>query len=144
MQVSPIYFSIVKVASKCFSHPWITWQDILAWSPFCSTHPLDIPSNNPYTTSHICLQSYFHEQHKATCRGQAVLILCSGVINICFHQMGVQRYLVVECGLQKCQPFLQGFCDPLGINNSHALSSNFQIFLALCKCGRKTQICLLS
>ncbi len=29
-----------------------------------------------------------------------------------------------------------GFCDPLGINNGYPLSSNFQIFLALCKCGR--------
>ncbi len=45
----------LKVASKCSVPLWITLQDILAWSPFCATHPLDIHSNNLCMTAHICL-----------------------------------------------------------------------------------------
>ncbi len=41
--------------ASVLSHSWMTWQDILAWSPFCATHPLDIYSNNPCMTAHICL-----------------------------------------------------------------------------------------
>ncbi len=51
---------------------------------------------------------------------------------------GVQRYIVVEWGCKNVKHFLLGFCDPLGINNGHPLSSNSQICLALCKCGTKT------
>ncbi len=36
-------------------HPCIIWEDILPWSPFCTTHPLDIHSKNPYMTAHIFL-----------------------------------------------------------------------------------------
>ncbi len=41
-------------------------------------------------------------------------------------------------GCKNVNHFLLGFCDPLGINNGHPLSSNFQIFLAWCKFGTKT------
>ncbi len=32
-------------------------------------------------------------------------------------------------GCNNVNNFLLGFCDPLGINNGHPLSSNFQIYI---------------
>ncbi len=54
-----------------------------------------------------------------------------------FQLDGVQRYIVIEWRLKNVNHFLLGFCDPLGINNGHQLSSNFQIYLGLCKCVTK-------
>ncbi len=39
------------------SHPWITLQDILVWSPFLlHIHPLDIHSYYPYMTAHMSVE----------------------------------------------------------------------------------------
>ncbi len=46
--------------------------DHLAWSPFCGTCALNIHSNKPYMTAHICLWNNFQYKVKAAGRGQAV------------------------------------------------------------------------
>ncbi len=56
--------------------------------------------------------------------------------------MGVQRYIVVEWCCKNVNQFLLGFCDHIGINNGHPLSSNFHILLALCKCGKHRDVSL--
>ncbi len=74
-----IILQMLKYSRVSSVPDWVTLQDIWhGWSPFCATHSLDIHSNSPCMTAHICLWNYFHKHVKPTGSVQAFFVFCIG------------------------------------------------------------------
>ncbi len=134
-----IYYAILRWPTSVLFHPLITWQDILVWSPFCASHPnlTYIQTIHTWPLIYVC---------RTTLINRTRLPVGGGSFNSVWwgykYMFPLDRGSKIHSSWIDVAKMLTIFywvsVTPLGINNGHLLSSNFQIFLALCKCATKT------